>query len=1253
MKTGCATRSSGGPWRIERVASSERSGSGGDPGRGVDARRSSAQAPQPWPGARRAARIVALVVTTTCLAAKVDAAPLDEGRSWRQGRGDPSQRNRSLGGARLSQAPVARWRLPLDSRPASAHALDVDLLSGDEIIGVEAGAVVARDVYGVLRWRTAAIGAQMIWRVADLDGDSRGELWVSCLDGGRVIDVGSGATRFATPAGGFGELARLEAADVDGDGDLEVLAGNSGGFAVVHSGRTWVFDASGATIGATPEIDPNGMPAFAETCGVVDLDGDGGADLLCGSTKVLGGGRMFAWRLRDQTLLAQGAEGEGRHCTQVRAVERPGRKPLALCASDSTNGQFAWHGVAAFGLVGGAIQRLWLYEPAPQSEARIGGLMVDDLDGDGLHEVLLGQRVGGLGELVALDVDDGKALPGGKALPRLRVGQGVGGALLLVAPPTTSPGPEALTLARWRREKGLSPLLTIGQVQAGVARVTTPTQPGAVWTLADLDGDGFAETARWLEIVASGEVIARKQRVFDGRPQFAASGEGTDGAPRLLISERDGGCHWLDLDSATGNDVAADGRPDLVIRSLSTPHLSVGHGRVEGDGGARLVSVGEPGRLRVFDARAGDPVTTPPMTLQIELPGGALQANLADVDGDGAREVVVRNHPPAGDATLRALELDGATRWSVVAPDDRLVWPGGVDSRLIADVNGDGAEDLGVGWLPGPGAVLPWQGRWILGKDGAAVVPEHTPCGELLTRTAALDLSGGSAVTWGAIFLDRLRCSVPGGALLTKVTQPGQAATYGTGMVGDLDGLPGAEVVWSGAFNALAAETAAGPPLWSLTGKQYAGRPATQLDVDGKPRFITRAGAAALIALDGAKGAIAWSRYYASGAALPSEATATATSLVGLVGVQGLFADGEPGVVISCADGHLLGVDARDGGVRWSRDYGARLGVPIAADIDADADVELLVPTPNGTLEALDRDVLAKVAWVRDNDGAGPAASDTDDIDQGESTERLHANWAVTPGAAGYHVRVLDAFGGEISGRRDVGAVTSATVAGLQLQPLAQYRVEVTAYATHDGAGVESQAALSDGVSIVDVSPPEIVSLTATPELAVAGTPIALQMTARDATRLAQLRLQVLDGDGALLGEVVTQAASREASAELSFVAVDAEGEPLPEGAYQVAAVARDVGGHEAKTALSFALCAAGSAGAALGRGACGPLTGEPSAAIGKAEQTDCACRAGGGRRAPSPGGIALLCSLIAAILARRARAQPSGGRVCSKAQRA
>ncbi len=1224
MRTGCVTRSSVGRWLTRRAA-----------------------------GASRAAPVAALFVFATGLAGHAYAQPLDQGLSWRQGRGDPSQRNRSLGSARLGKAPVARWRLPLDSRPASAYALDVDLLSGDEIVGIEAGAVVARDVFGVLRWRTAAIGAQAIWRVADLDGDGRGELWVSCLDGGRVIDVANGATRFSTPAGGFGELARLEAADVDGDGDLEIVAGNSGGFAVVHNGRTWVFDASGATLGATPEIDPNGMPPFAENCGVVDLDGDGGADQLCGSTKVLGSGRMFAWRLRDQTLMAQGIDGEGRHCTQVRPVVRPGRQPLALCVSDSTNGLFSWHGVAAFALSGGTLQRLWLYEPTPQAEVRIGGLMVDDLDGDGLHEVLLGQRIGGLGDLIALDVDSGKALPGGKALPRMRIGQGVGGALLLMAPPTPTVGPEPLTIARWRREKGLSPLLTIGPVQAGVARSTSPTQVGAVWTLADLDGDGFAETSRWLEVAASGEVIARKQRGLGGRPQFGASGKGPDGEPRLLVSERDGSCHWLDLDSATGNDVAEDGRPDLVVRSLSTPHLSVGHGRVDGDGGARLVSVGEPGRLRVYDARSGDPVTAPPATLKVDLPGGALQANLADVDGDGAREVVVRNHPPAGEATLRAMELDGATRWSVVAPDKKLVWPGGVDSMLIADVNGDGAEDLGVGWQPGPGAVLPWQGRWILGKDGAAIAPEHTPCGELLTRTAALDVSGETAVTWGAIYLDRLRCTVPGGALLAKVTLPGQSATYGTGMVADLDGLPGADVAWSGAFNAVAAETAAGATLWSLTGKQYAGRNATLLDVDGKPRFITRAGAGQLVALDGATGATVWNGFYAGGAALPTEATLTATSLVGLVGVQGLFDAGEAGVVVSCADGHLLGIDARDGGVRWSRDYGGRLGAPIAADIDADADVELLLPTSAGTLEALDRDVLAKVAWVRDNSGAGPATSDVDDVDEVESTERLHANWAAAQGAAGYSVRVVDAFGGEISGRTDVGAVTAATIAGLQLQPLGQYRVEVTAYATHDGAGVESQAALSDGVKVVDVGPPEIVALTATPELAVAGTTIAVRMEARDATRLARLRLQIRDGSGALLGEAVVQAASREASLDLAFLAVDAAGEPLPEGAYQVFAGAHDVGDHVAKATLSFVLCAAGSAQSALGRGACGPSTAEPTAAIGQAEQTDCACRAAGGRRGPSLSAIALLCGLVVVILARRAPRQPSSGRVCSSAQRA
>ena len=455
--------------------------------------------------------VPSLLVPSLLVSSSPASAAVDDAAAWRMALHDPQHRNASPAKARLDSAPAVRWRLPIDSRPQSMVALDVDLLPGDEFAGIESGAVVCRDRVGKLLWRTGAIGALDIMRLADVDGDGRSEVWVRCRDGGRILDRIDGKLRFATPPGEFAELARFEPADIDGDGAVEIVVANRGGFATPLPGNTWIFRPDGTVVGKLPELDALGTKAFAVNCGVVDVDGDGGDDLFCGSTLVKGKGQVFAYRLRDQTLLASDVADEGRRCAHVTSLPRPGLPPLVLCAADSDDGVNTWHGVAAYAWQDGALQRVWIHEYAPSPGLHLRmPLRVGDLDGDGSVEIIGALEMQGSNTMFAIDALSGAPIAGGPAPVRDVIGRGSSGALLLVGTKTPSKGGEPRTIVRWSRANGQTPIWTLGVAGTALLRPSTQTEPGLLLLSRDIDGDGAAERLILASIAPTGSPHVRR-----------------------------------------------------------------------------------------------------------------------------------------------------------------------------------------------------------------------------------------------------------------------------------------------------------------------------------------------------------------------------------------------------------------------------------------------------------------------------------------------------------------------------------------------------------------------------------------------------------------------------------------------------------------------------------------------------------------------------------------------------------------------
>jgi hypothetical protein len=504
--------------------------------------------------------------------------------------------------------------------------------------------------------------------LADLDGDGDLDVLVGVSGGNLVFFRNTGtasapafATGLTNPFGlaGVGSRSAPALADLDGDGDLDVLVGEYyGNFVFFRNTGT-----NSAPAFAAPVTNPFGLAAvgYFGRPALADLDGDGDLDALVGEA----GGTLIVF-------------------------QNTGTKSVPAFAAPVTNP----FGLAAVG---------------PGSAPALA-----DLDGDGDLDAL----VGDLGGTLTFFANAGSA----------------------IAPAFVAPAPNPFGLA-------------------GVGSASIPA-------LGDLDGDGDLDA---LVGEAGGNLIFFQNTGTAGAPAFATgltnpfglAGVGGRSAPALADLDGDG-----DLDALVGEhygtlvffrNTGTAGAPAFAapvtnpfglaaVGLNSTPTLA----DLDGDGDLDAL-VGQYDGSFLFFRNTGTksvPAFAAPVTNPFGLAAVVYNstAALADLDGDGDLDALVGEvygnlifHANTGTASAPAFAAGVANPFG-------LADVGGRSAPALADLDGDGDLDALVGEI---------AGRAFFFENAPAPPPTTTTTTPVTTTTTTTTLTADPCALPG---LAEVRC---------------------------------------------------------------------------------------------------------------------------------------------------------------------------------------------------------------------------------------------------------------------------------------------------------------------------------------------------------------------------------------------------------------------------------------------------------------------------------------------------------------
>ena len=407
---------------------------------------------------------------------------------------------------------------------------------------------------------------QLAIAVGDLAGDARVELVAAAVTSTgvnvKVLDAVTGGTIASFFPFGRDVVTAVElaAADVDGDGRLEVIAAAS----TPEGTRVQVTGLDGGSLGSFYALEPDLAPPASLAAG--DLDGDGKAEIVLGSGPT--------------TAPAPPAHGPA----QIVAVfDRTGRSLGRLAAFA---GRFQGEVHVATGDLTGSPRPEVVTAPGPGIPAEIG--IYDD---QWLSDRDRGNRVA---SFLAFEA----GFLGGASLA---LGDLAGDARMEVVA-GAGPGRPAEVRVFGPRGHKLSSFLAFGETYAGGISVAA----------GDLDADGHAEIvtstleppARIRIFGASGEPRALLQPATDGAAvEIAVADLDGDGRGELVTGRVAGGEPWLEV--LDGND-GARLRGALAYDTSFAGGIHIAAGDLDADGRDEILvgpGNGGNGEVRVYDRR--------------------------------------------------------------------------------------------------------------------------------------------------------------------------------------------------------------------------------------------------------------------------------------------------------------------------------------------------------------------------------------------------------------------------------------------------------------------------------------------------------------------------------------------------------------------------------------------------------------------------------------------------------------------------
>lgn len=291
--------------------------------------------------------------------------------------------------------------------------------------------------------------------------------------------------------------------------------------------------------------------------------------------------------------------------------------------------------------------------------------------------------------------------------------------------------------------------------------------------------------------------------------------------------------------------------------------------------------------------------------------------------------------------------------------------------------------------------------------------------------------------------------------------------------------------------------------------------------------------------------------------------------------------------LVGSKDGYLYALDAEDLSLVFVMNFRYPIGNIIAGDLDGDDRVEILISCADGYIYAIDKAELKMTSYVYENDGAFIATfnngtdrcpSDIDeDIDCQEYTNTLAANWESVDGASGYEYAIISQNGTYITYWTDNGPANVVVTRDLRLVFDFMYYFLVRPYRIEKGVKITGPEAISDGVKIIDISPPEI-------KIELSNNPVTpdgdglydytdIMLSFYDKTYITQWQMQILDKNENVLFDTKPNFISVQSlNTAIRYDAIY-NGKRLDGGEYIVRAFVTDIGGHLSKGERTLTVC--------------------------------------------------------------------------------